>query len=244
MSRRDDSRKATETLQEIEGTLDRAAGWVAANPLPVLLVLGVLVGGSAAIGLGQWWIERERLEASAAVAAVKRDFFVAMGATPGAVVVPEPANPETARAAREEYAAKFEEAAKAHAGSAAAADAWIEAGNLREQLGDSEAALAAWEAGAEAAPSGTAVQGLALARLASGLEAAERWADAADAWERAGEIERYPLRHQALAFAARARGLAGEPERASALYDRIEAEAPEFELPPHLLAERDALRAR
>jgi len=244
VSRRDDSRKATETLEEIEGVLDRAAGWVAANPKPVLLVLGLVVGGSALIGGSQWWIERGKLSASGAVAEVTREYFEAMGATAGAVSVPEPANPETARAAREEYAAKFAEVAEAHAGSAAAADAWIEAGNLREQLDDADGALAAWEKAAESTASDSPVRGLALARLASGYEGAERWSDAAEAWEQASSIASYPLRNEALAFAARANVEAGEPERAMALYDRIETDAPDFDLPPHLVSQRDELRAR
>lgn len=244
MSRRDDSRKATETLEEIEGVLDRAAGWVAANPKPVLIVLGIVVGGAALVGGSQWWIERTKLWASGAVAEVTKEYFDAMGATPGAVTVPEPANPETARAAREEYAAKFVEVAEAHAGSTAAVDAWIEAGNLREQLDDAEGALAAWEKAAESAPSGSSVRALALARLAAGYEGADRWADAAEAWEQAGNIERYPLRHEALAFAARANVEAGETERAMALYDRIETDAPDFDLPPHLASQRDELRPR
>jgi tetratricopeptide (TPR) repeat protein len=244
VSRRDDSRKATETLQEIEGVLDRAAGWVASNPKLVLLLLGAVVGTAALVGGAQWWIERGKLSASGAVAEVTHDYFEAMGATPGAVTVPEPANPETARAAREKYAAKFAEVAEAHSGSAAAVEAWIEAGNLREQLGDPDGALAAWESAAQSAPAGSAVGGLALARLAAGFESADRWSEAADAWEKAGGIDAYPLRHEALAFAARARVEAGEPERAIALYDRIEADAPDFDLPPHLVAQRDELRAR
>lgn len=244
MSRRDDARKATETLKEIEGVLDRAAGWVAANPKPVLIVLGIVVGGAALVGGTQWWVKREKLAASGAVAQVTHDYFEAMGASPGAVTVPEPANPETARAAREEYAAKFAEAAEAHAGSAAATDAWIEAGNLREQLDDADGALAAWETAASSAAAGSPVRGLALARLAAGYEGAARWSDAAEAWEQAGGIATYPLRHEALAFAARANVEAGEPERAMALYDRIETAAPDFDLPPHLVAQRDELRAR
>jgi len=244
VSRRDDSRKATETLEEIEGVLDRAANWVAANPKPVLILLGIILGGAALVGGGQWWVERQKLTASGAVAEVKFAYFEAMGARPGAVEVPEPANPETARAARERFAGEFAEVAETYAGSAAAADAWIEAGNLRAQLDDPDGAIAAWEAAVESAGSESGARGLALARLAAGYEGAGRWADAADKWELAGGIDGYPLRHQALAFAARARVEAGEPERAMALYDRIETHAPDFDLPPHLLAQRDELRAR
>jgi tetratricopeptide (TPR) repeat protein len=244
VSRRDDSRKATETLEEIEGALDRMARWVAANPKPALIALGIVVGGAALIGGAGWWIAREELAASGAVAEVKRGYFEAMGASAGAVTLAEPANPETARAAREKYAEKFVEVALEHEGSAAAVDAWIEAGNLREQLGSSEDALEAWEHAAAESGAGTGLRGLALARLAAGYEAANRWDDAASAWEEAGGIAGYPLRHEALAFAARARVEAGEPERAVALYDRIETDAPDFDLAPHLAAQRDELRAR
>jgi tetratricopeptide (TPR) repeat protein len=174
---------------------------------------------------------------------VREGFLRAMGAPPGASDFAEPANPETARKAREDYAARFAEVAEAHPGRAAAVEAWIEAGNLREQLGQGDAALDAWKRAVEQAPKGSSLRALALERLASGYEARSAWADAGAAHEEAAGSTAYPLRFVAMAAAARSFAAAGEHERAEALADRVASEAPEARLPDDLQARLEELRA-
>jgi len=236
--------RGVEAFEEIESLVERIARWVAQNPGPVLGFVAAVLLVTAGIGATRWWTERREARASEAVAEVRESFLRAMGAPPGAVTFSEPANPETARKAREEHAARFAEAASAHEGTAAAVEAWLEAGNLREALGDRAAALEAWQRGVDQADAGSALRGLALARLARGREAAGDAAGAAAAFEEAAAIEAFPLRHHALADAARTRLQAGERERAVAHAQRLATEAPELRLPEHLKALLAELRAR
>ena len=69
------------------------------------------------------------------------------------------------------------------------------------------------------------------------------WSEAADRHEEAADLSTYPLRHWALADAARCRGSAGETEAAIALFDRLDAAAPELQLPEHVRSLRAELRA-
>lgn len=204
----------------------------------------MVLGLAGAVGGAQWYGQRSELNASAAVAAVSGAYYEAMGVAPGQPFV-EPANPETARSVREEYVVKLADVADEHDGSAAAVEARILAGNLREELGEPAAARDSFEAAVEGAPGGSELEALAQARLAESLESAGGWSEAADAWERAAEIESYPLRLEALGFAARARAAAGETERALALTDRLESEAGEAtpRLPAHVRSQLDELRA-
>ncbi len=242
MARRPDSAPATETLQEIESVFDRVAGWVASNPSRFLALVGVALGTAAVIGGLSWWGERQEAEASTAVARVVAEYRAAMGVPPGSEVIVEPANPEVARAAREEAVEDLLEVAGEHAGSVSALPAYLEAGNLRTELGDLEGALAAWQQGVDQAPGDSAVLGLLLSRLGRGLEEAGRWEEAAATHARAAEIEDYPARHYALADAARSYAEAGDTDQAVALFDRLESEAPEIQIPDHVRARLRELR--
>lgn len=243
MTRRTDHELAEE-LPDLGGILDRAAGWVTANPVPFLAAVGAILALTAALGFARWWGERGELRGAEAVASARAGFLHAMGAQPGATRFEEPANPETGRKAREEYAARFAEVAAAHPGTAAAVDAWIQAGNLRQELGQEEGALEAWQRAVAEAPSGSALRGLALERLAVGYEAKGAWPEAGAAHEEAAGIAAFPLRHFALADAARSFAAAGDAARARTLADRVLAEAPDAELPDFLKARLDEIRAQ
>lgn len=229
-------------IGDLGGTLDRAADWVSRNPVPFLGVIAVVLAVAGIIGLVRWHGERRELAAAEAVAAVRADFMKAMGASPGAMSFEEPANPETARKAREAAAAGFAAVAAEHEGTGAGVEAWIEAGNLREELGSREEALEAWKQAVAAAPAGTPLRGLALERLAAGLEDSGAFADAARAHEEAAGIASFPLRYYAMANAARSYAAAGDRERAVTLAARVASEAPELELPEPLTAQLEELR--
>lgn len=239
-----DREQGVEVFEEVESLVERAARWVAGHPVPVVAVLGLVLALTAAVAAVRGWRERGERLASEAVAEVREGFLRAMGAPPGAVSFTEPANPELARKAREEYAGRFAEAAQAHGGRAAAVEGWLEAGNLREALGDRDGALEAWQRAVDESPAGSALRGLALERLARGREAKGDFRGAGDAFEAASRIADFPLRHHALADAARAFALAGELDRAVALAERVQSEAPGLRLPEHVKARLDELRAR
>lgn len=232
--RKPDTRAATETLEEIEGVFDRAANWVMANPSTFLGTLGAILALTGTIGLTQWWTARSERQASEAVALVQSEYLNAMGAAPGTFTFSEPANPETAREVRLAYVTRFLEAAEDHSGKVAAVEARLEAGSLQREAGDLDAALETWQRAADDAPAGSILRGLALTRLAGGLEAAERWPDAAAAHEQAGDIEGFPIRYYALTDAARCYAEADDLPKARSLLDRVAAEAPDLQIPPHV----------
>jgi tetratricopeptide (TPR) repeat protein len=243
LAQRRDSRQATETLQEIESVFDRLAHWVAANPRQVLGLLGGILIATASISVWNWAQERRATRASAAVARVQTAYLSAMGAAPGSFEVTEPANPETGRRVRREFVTQFLEVAEEHAGSPAAVSARMEAAALQDQAGDHEAALESWRRAADDAEHGSALRGLALVRLARALESQSRWEEAGRAHEEAGGIEDLPIRFQALGDAAWCFAEAGDVQRALAIFERIEAEAPEAALPAHTKARLLELRA-
>jgi tetratricopeptide (TPR) repeat protein len=240
---RPDTRQATETLHEIEGAFDRLGQWVSTHPVQVLVGLGVVLLLAAAVGFADWYRDRSLDRAAAAVADVQAEYLRAMGARPGTYEIVEPANPETGRRVRAEYVDRFLAVAEAHAGTAAAVSALLEAGTLQEEMGDPEAALATWERAQQQAEPGSALRGLAGVRLARGLEQQGRWAEAAAAHEEAGSIASLPTRALALADAARCYAEAGEREKAVAVYERLLALEDAPPPPDHVKARLEELSA-
>ena len=243
MAQRKDSRQASETLQEIESVFDRVAYWVARNPRQVLGLLGAILVLAASLGIWEWAQHRRETRASAAVARVQTAYLSAMGAAPGSFEVVEPANPETGRQIREEFITRFLEAADEHEGAAAGVSARMEAAALQDQAGHHDAALESWRRAADEARGGGALEGLALVRLGRALESRSRWEEAGAAYEKAGGNQDLPTRFQALADAARCLAEAGDVDRALEIFERIENEAPETELPAHTRARLLELRA-
>ena len=226
MARKDESKQATETLEEIASVFDRSAEWVAENPQLVLSVLGAVLLGAGALGFWNHATQQRRLAAAEAVGLVQAEYLKAMGASPLSAQFVEPANEETARATRRDFAAQLREAAAAHAGTAAARVGELEAAALLAKAGDAEAAQEIWRATAEEADGRGALDALTLLRQARALEAAGEAAEASRLYERAGRSARYPGALRALGDAARSAADAGERERALALFDEIEARLP------------------
>jgi tetratricopeptide (TPR) repeat protein len=236
-----DSTQATETLHEIESIFDRAAHWVAHNPILVLASTGAVLLLAAAVGGYQTWRSHQEAKASAEVAAISADYLAAMGAKPGTIEILEPANAEAAAATRREYATRLGEAADRLSGTRAAVTARLQAGQLHAELGEREAALAAWRAAAESAPRGTALEALAQARLGAGLESGGDPAGAAEAYLAAGRIADFPGRALALGDAARCFADAGQTDRALEVFGGL-TEAEVEELPVYVAARLEELR--
>jgi tetratricopeptide (TPR) repeat protein len=238
-----DSTQATETLHEIESIFDRLAGWTASHPLPALAILTSVLITAAAIGGYQWWHSKREAAASAELAAIEADYLRAMGAAPGQLEIPEPANAEAAAETRREYATRLLEAAERRAPSRASVIARLRAGTLYLELGDPEAALAAWRAARDGAPRDSALAALASERLGAGLEASGDPAAAAEAYLRAGQITDFPGRVLTLGDAARCFAEAGQRERALEIYGGL-SEAEKKQLPVHVSARLNELRIR
>lgn len=234
---------AGETLHEIEGAADKMGDWIQSN-------LGVVVGGIVAllvaVGLASYLArtgEQAEQAASVAFAEAQSEYLSAMGAAPGALAVPELANPETAKRVRSEYRARFDEVAAEHAGTVGGVLARLESAELANASGAPEEALAAYARILEEGTPNGRLRGIVLQRSAQALEAADRFADAAEHHLEAGELSEYPLRHWALADAARCFQTAGDAERALLLYKRLDTDAPEIRLSELQRAMRQELAA-
>ena len=243
MKQRKEPASAAATLDEIESLGDRLAAWISDNPMIVLGVGVVVLAVAGTFGIVRSSQEDSRVEASAALASVLRDFRRAMGASPDAVEIIEPANPVTASRVRGEYVERFREVAVAHPDGAAGGLAWVEVGRLQQSLGQTAEALSTWQAAASALDPDSVVGALLELRIAAVHESELRWAEAAQAFQRAAQVEQFPLRYRALADAARCFAEAGETESALEAFHQVEIHAPNLRIPEYLSARLRELKA-
>jgi tetratricopeptide (TPR) repeat protein len=234
---------AIETLDEIQSAADRLGTWVQQNLRWVVAgVVAVLVVAGAVSYLANARSRSERA-ASIALAETRNAYLSAMGAGPGALEVPKLANEQAAREIRADFEQRFTQVADAHPGTVSGALARMEVAQLASEAGETERALAIFEQILADDPPSQALRGLVLQSAAQALEQVDRWREAADRHEQAAAIEAYPLRHWALADAARCLAAAGDPDAARSLYQRLDSEAPELRLPDHLRAQKRELEA-
>jgi tetratricopeptide (TPR) repeat protein len=227
---------------ELESGVERLAGWIGANPW---LAGGILVGAIAlagAIGGYSSWRTSQERDASNALDLVRGEYLREMGAPPGAIEVPELANPKAGQEIRQRYVERFRELAAEQRGTAAGTLALLEAGDLLAALDRQDELAALYDEAASSAPT-PALRALVLGRIAFLHEEAGRWSEAAAGYEQAAAIPENPLRAWALADAARCRLAAGDSTGALALYDRLQAEFPDLALPDHVAATLRELRA-
>jgi tetratricopeptide (TPR) repeat protein len=211
-----------------------------------MIVLGTLVALLAVAGGIQLSLsvgEKREMAASTALARERAAYLEAMGAPAGALEVPELANPEAGQRIRAEFALRFAAVADAHAGTVSGALARLESANLLAENGDLQSASEVWQALLSEAPRQDDLRGLILQRQAHAHEDAGNWREAAERHEAASALSGFPLRHWALADAARCYAAAGEEARAAELYARLETLAPELRLPEHERAQLETLRA-
>lgn len=226
-------RTTADVLDEFEGSAERLADWVRRHALVLGLALVAVIAG---VWAAQWWAQAAADRdgtATAALAAARRDYMAAMGGSPGSLEAPELANPDAARQIRSEFAERFREVAAAHPDTVSGTLAALQALELEAEAAGPEATLTGLETIRAAAPDNPTLRAILLQRTAQLHEAEGRFAEAAASYEAAGAIEAFPLRSFALAEAARCYADAGEPAKALALYDRIQAEAPGFAFPDH-----------
>ena len=233
---------ATQTLDGIESAGDRIVIWLGENQRPILAAAaGILV---LAGGWGYMSSSRAAAaeSADAALSEVQGAYRVAMGASVGGIVIPEPANAEAAREIRTDFSTRYAAVGEAHSGTGPGAVAFLEAGKLQQALGDFEAAEAAYQAGLGSLDEGDALRGFLWTRMGSVYEASDRWAEAASVYAQAGQLEDYALSAGATASAIRAYIHAGQPSAALGLADELARRAPDFALPEFLQARVDELR--
>lgn len=232
-----------DTLEQLQSLGDRLILWVSTNPILVLGTAGAILLIAATIGGVRAWRASAADEASATLAAIQREYVAAMGGEAGVLEAPEPANPETARQVRTEYVERFASFAREHEGTPAQALAALEASRIYEALGASDQARDIVQQAADDLPARSAVRGVALRRVAALAEAEGDFEAAAQAHLAAADTPGYPLRHEALADAARCWAEAAKEDEALALYARLRTEAPDYQIAPHLRARLDELEA-
>ncbi len=241
MARTPEHHDPSQVLEELESFAERGAQWIRDHlPLTLTLLAGVLVA-AALISVLASQRAGDAEAASDALDRVRAEYMRAMGADPDDLAVPELANPSAAEKIRGEFADQFEAIAQEHAGTVAGAFARLEQGNLAAAAGDTQAAIATWRQAAEE-QGDPSVRAILEQRVGRAYEAEGRWLEAASAYEAAGGVESYRLRHVALAEAARCLLQAGEIARARDLALRVDSEFPDLALPPDLSSELDELR--
>jgi tetratricopeptide (TPR) repeat protein len=234
---------AAETLDQLESLGDRVGNWIAENAILVLGAAVLILVVAGGYGFANSRLSDAREKSSAALAAVEGAFLRAMGSSPDAIQVEEPANPETARRVREEYIGRYRALASEYSGTLQSQLASLEAGALEQALGRSEEAIATWQAAIDDSSDRPAVRGLLLQRIAGAHETLGRWEEAAAAHEAASELEGFAIRYLAMADAARCYAEAGDSAKALALFDRLQAEAPGQPLAPAIESRLTELRA-
>jgi hypothetical protein len=229
-------------IEEIESIAERGAQWIRDHlPLSIAALL-IVLGAAAALGALAAHQTRAAEAASDAFDQVTAEFMQAMGANPSAFTVPELANSEQEAVIRSEFAEQFGAVAEEHSGTVGAALARLEQGSLTAATGENGAAIEIWQAAADDLGGNPNFQAMFEQRIGKAYEEDARWLEAAESYERAGSVESYPLRHWALAEAARCLQQAGEIERAREHALMIDAEAPELLLPQYLDAMLAELR--
>jgi predicted negative regulator of RcsB-dependent stress response len=234
----------TDMLEGLGSSMDRMAVWVADHRWLVIGVIGAVLAGG-----GAWEFLRSRAEgremaASNAFDQTQMAYLEAMGAEPGAIDLPELANPDAAKRIREEYLEKFRGAAQAHPGTLPAALAWLEVADLLEAQGDQDGSLESLRKALGEQSGNPRLAGLVQQRIAQLHEDRGQLSEAAAAHEAAGSLPEFPLRYFALADAARCHAQAGQADRALELLERIESEAKDsVPLPAELRSLLRELRA-
>ena len=240
--KRSEPDSAAETLDAIEGWGDRVAEKITQNPVPILVGAVVILVIAAIWGLAGDYADSGTEASASALAKVQGVYRASMGATPGSLELPEPANPETARRVRTEAIQGYEQVAVEYSGTPAAAIALLEAGKLEGQLGNRDAELALYERGLNEAEVESGLRAFLRVRQAAAQEAAGHYGAAAESYEAAAQVPTNPLRYDMLSEAARCWSQAGNSDRARMIYQRIQVEAPDFMMPPYTEARLRELR--
>lgn len=230
-----------DVTEEFESLAERFASWVSEHPRLAAGIAATVLAAAGGYGAWSGWRHSRAETGSDALDAVRVAYLHEMGAPPGAVEVPELANPKAGQEIRERYLARFREVADAQRGTTASTLALFEIADLLQALGRQGEIAAVYAEALSHAPT-PELAAFVQRRIAYLHEDAGEWAEAAAAHE-AAAVPANPLRFFALADAARCRALAGQAQEAIALYDRVAAEAPDLKLPDDELARARELRA-
>ncbi len=224
-------------LTGFDAVLNSMFVWVQDNIRSIAAVFGVLF----VTGLLVVFVLESRKSAEeagqTALMQTQLDLSQAMGASPGAVVIEEPANEEVALAAREAALASYAALMDEYEGSDAAIIAGIRSAQLEIELGRLEAADTRLTELTRTLGANDARRAVAL-RL-KGYTQEQRGLDteAGETYLEAATVESYPAMPLVLLSAAKSFERAGSYQRAITTYERVLAASPE-------VAEQESVVAR
>ena len=221
-------------IEEIEDLAERGAQWIRDHLALTITTLVVVLISAAGIGAFAAHRNTEAEAASDAFDRVTTEYRKAMGADPDALEMPELANPAAAVAIRSEFAEQFAAVAEEHSGTVAAALARLEQGNMSAADGETDAAIEIWQSAIDDLGGNPNFRAILEQRIGQAYDGDARWLEAAESYARAGAVESYPLRHWALAQAARCFQQAGKIARAREFALRVDPDSPDLMLPQHL----------
>jgi tetratricopeptide (TPR) repeat protein len=230
-----------EALAQIETHGDKLAEWVGKNSQQVVIALVAVLLVAGGVSLAKVNNRDKQDAAFAAVGAVDSEFKAESNLINELGESAQLANPESLKELRDTYAEKYEAAAAEHPNTTAGAMALFQAGVLKSQSDDEEAAVEKWEAALEEASGNAKLEALFGTRLASSYETLDRWEDAAKLYENLASEDSVYGEKRALADAARCYQHAGDEENANRLIEGLRGEEDLDGLPPHVKAKIQAL---
>jgi predicted negative regulator of RcsB-dependent stress response len=205
-------------LEGFEARLQDAFDWINSHGREFMIgLVVVLLAGGIAAGIWEW--RRRSVEAAQSeLNAIEARFTTDMGANPGELFVPEPANVDQATKARETAVTALDAFSAAHAGSGLAAIAGVKAAELEVDLGKLDAANARLEKVIASLGERDARRAIALRLRGYILDQQGNPMAAGEAYESGGKIESYYARALLFIDAGDCFSRANAPERAIAAY--------------------------
>jgi tetratricopeptide (TPR) repeat protein len=227
----------------IDALMQDGLEWAQANMrLLVLMIAGFLVVGLIVAGVYEMR-RSARAEAAAALSEIEGELAVGLGGSRLDAVVPEPANQDQARRAREAALVAMDSFIAEHDGTPAALHARLRSAELEADLGRLEAADQHLVGLIGELADTDPVKGQALRLRGFVLEELERPQEAVAVYEQAGSLEAFPPRALAWITAARVHMRLGEDAAALRAYDRAIAIESDLAQDPALVRERRFLEA-
>ena len=225
-----------------DARMEQAFAWVVENARIVFPILGGLVL-LCAIGAGVWeYFRYTEAQAQDALALVDDAWVVAMGANLDSIVIPEPANREQAKKAREEALTGFNAVALEHEGTRAGRIASLRAAQMEAEVGQLEAADTRLSALVATLEPDDVLKAMSLRFQGFVREQRSEFTAAGESYAAAAEIAGYPAVAALWIAAGDAYGRDGASQQAIAAYEEALSKDPDLSERAGVIGRIDALR--
>lgn len=211
------------SLENFESRLEGGFEWLEKNRRTVGFGVIALLVVAGLVAAGVEWSNRQEAAGQMAIGEVDQRYLEAMGAAPGELEAPEPANARQATDAREAALAGYSEIATEHSSRTAGKFASLRAAEVEVALERYAAATERLTALVDAAGASSILGATANRLLGFAYEELKQPADAAKAYEAAGSAAAYPARETAWLAAAETYLRAGDNESAARAFQELKA---------------------